>query len=624
MDRTTSKLHPRHKHRLKRLARLPVDYVWNWHLKGHLLPWKFGVRVWRLGWALRTVIGAILILAALAAFVGRFHFFHGFETSILQGLFLAVCSLVFGTSTAAAAGWGIGGVALVAPWLAYFAMAGTNLLGTTPLRPLIAFPVWTLLAVAWRLAVSARPQTWTVALWIALAMGTGLLTSGVTGFRQALGLDWPTGGSLLGSLLALMGGLAWWQFQSRVKPPAFGSILLLSSASLAGPLAASAWHEPNATVSWVVNQFPQLDFLVTLFWLWSGGGFAMSLFKTVDWTTKKAVRVGLARLLVWGAPLVWIVAAGLEYALALAPAARMSATSHTLDLRLAARAHFILTLLSVGLFLWWRWIKGITARRIIDLNSLWIVSFFGLLAVMTKLSGFTTIQAQQALTGAALAASILGVLSIVSRMERDWSSRGPREVALYIAWGGAFIAILFADQLDPTWRIDQNMSVQVFEGMLTLGLPLIVHHRIVARSKGATRPCVLVQLTLIVLGMLVAFAVMHLNYADWPWLGLSLPLWIFLLCIVRRLHPAWDRLAGAMAGVMLAAGTTLYWRIPIAFCIPFRPGFPSIETLAEWYRARGVLSLEAQLGLTLAGIAAGALSGWMVFRGRKSFIRKAA
>jgi hypothetical protein len=205
---------------------------------------------------------------------------------------------------------------------------------------------------------------------------------------------------------------------------------------------------------------------------------------------------------------------------------------------------------------------------------------------------------------------------MVSRAEGDWTAASDRRVALYAAWGGACVAILVADPLDPTWRMDQQRAVQVFEGMFTLGLPLAIHGRLARHAPAARRVPVLTHVACFVTGNLVALAVMRIDHADWRWLLGALPIWCLILVGARGLCRSWDRLAGAMAGTMLAAGTTVYWRLPGVFCVPFRPPIPSVETLTTWYQTRATLGLDAQLALTLAGVASGALGGWLVFSGR--------
>jgi hypothetical protein len=264
----------------------------------------------------------------------------------------------------------------------------------------------------------------------------------------------------------------------------------------------------------------------------------------------------------------------------------------------------------------WKRRGRLTPRRLIDLNTFWVVGCLALFAVASKLETFDSFLTTTAATGLAVAAAIIGVLGIVSRTEKDWTAASGRRVGLYVAWAGAFIAIMVADQVDPSWRLDQQMAVQVFEGMLTLGVPLAIHGRLARRAPAANRFPVLTHLLFFVIGMLVAFGIMHVDYADWRWLLISIPAWGGILWVARRFCPSWDRLAGAMAGAMLAAGTTLYWRLPMTICVPFHPAIPSLETLTLWYEARRALGFDVQLGLTFAGIAAGALSGWLVFRGR--------
>jgi hypothetical protein len=77
-----------------------------------------------------------------------------------------------------------------------------------------------------------------------------------------------------------------------------------------------------------------------------------------------------------------------------------------------------------------------------------------------------------------------------------------------------------------------------------------------------------------------------------------------------------------MAGCMLAAGTTLYWRLPITFCIPFHPAIPSLEQLTLWHEARRTFGLDVQLAVTLGGLAIGAMCGWLVFTGRSTGMAK--
>ena len=103
----------------------------------------------------------------------------------------------------------------------------------------------------------------------------------------------------------------------------------------------------------------------------------------------------------------------------------------------------------------------------------------------SKLVAFATLGASTPSSGPALAAAIIGVLGIVSRVEGDWSETSLRDLALYAAWGATFTAIVVAGRLSPAARIDEHQAVQVFEGMFTLGLPVAVYGR---RSRRAPRP----------------------------------------------------------------------------------------------------------------------------------------
>ena len=285
------------------------------------------------------------------------------------------------------------------------------------------------------------------------------------------------------------------------------------------------------------------------------------------------------------------------------------------ELQLAAPGHLALTLGALAVLMWWWWRGRVTPRSVIDLNTIWAVSLLALVAVTSKLTAFASLGSDATANGVAIGGAFVGVLGPVSRSERDWAAPTDRHVALYAAWALAFIAILVADELDPSWRLDQQMAVQVFEGMFTLGLPLAIHGRLAHRTPAASRVPALAHITLLVAGHARGSGPDADRSCRLAVAVGGHPAWLVVLLVARWRHPAWDRLGGTLAGAMLAAGTTLYWRLPTTFCVPFRPAFPSLETLSLWSEARRTLGFDAQLAVTLGGLALGALCGWLVFAG---------
>lgn len=588
------------------LARVVGRYVWDFHLRSELAPWKFARRIWSQGPAMRGASGALFVLAIGAGVAGKVAAPSETQRAVLEWTFFALCALAFGTAAGAAAGWGASGFAVLAPWLAYFAIVTASALGGTAWRAAITFPIFALLLVAWRLCVAEQRRGRAAVLWTLFALGAGWVTSGLSGFRAALDLTWQVGGALCGAILAAAGFIAAWARRSRPAfPLSFGRTLALAGGALGAVLALSASQDRALTTSWAASSFPQLDFVVTLFWFWSGAGFGLSLWRVVDWTTRRAFRLGLGRPILIGAPALWVVALAVEYCI-------VHWHLGQVELRLSAEAHAALTLAAVAAFAWWRLRGRLTARRLLDLEMIWIVAFLALFALNSKATGFAALGPGEKASGLAGAVAFVGVLGIVARAERDWNTTSDRHLGVYVAWAGTFIAILVADLLEPALQLDKQMAVQVFEGMATLGLPLAIHGHLTRGARRAERVPVLANLAWFVLGMLIAFGLMHAESADWRWLVAAIPIWALLLVAGRAIHPSWDRLAGAMAGTMLAAGTTFYWRLPTVFCVPFHPAVPSVEMLTLWYRARP-FDLTTELAVTGAGLAAGALCGWVVF-----------
>ena len=598
---------PKWKRSLEELATAPFSYLWQFHLKSRVASWALARRISRLGWPLRIVIAALIVLSAVAAMASRIANPSEAQRAALDITFLALSALAFGTGAAAMAGWGATGFAAIAPWLAYFSITSTSMLAETRARILIAVPIWALLFVGWQLCV-ADTRRWRGALaWAFLAGGAGWLTSGLSGFRAALDVSRATGAALFGILLALAGVVAWWWRRNQENsPPAFGEVVALTSGVLAAVLGMSALYDRQATVSWVTAFFPQLDLLVTLFWFWSGGGFALAILKLVDWTTRRGVRMGLGRALVLGAPAVWIVAGIWEGYVASGPEHMRSA-----ELPFVAQAHLFVTVGALSLVAWWRARNRFTARRVIELNTVWVVAFLALLALASKLSAFGADGLSPRASEFVVSAAIIGVVGTLARAEQDWSIAADRRVALYAAWAGIFVVILIADQLDPSWQLAHNRAIQAFEGMLTLGLPLAVYARITRRQRGSKRIPVLTHLSWFMLGTIVAFGIMQFNATDPRWLLAAVPLWMLALIVNRGLRPLDDRLTVAMAGAMLGAGTTMYWRLPATMSVPFHAAVPSIEVLAGWYEFRRSMSLGTELLVTFGGILIGALCGWI-------------
>jgi hypothetical protein len=598
---------PRWKRSLEELASAPFSYVWQFHLKSRVAAWALARRIWRLDRSLRVVLAAVVVLSAAAALASRIDAPTEGQRAAIDFIFLALCALAFGICAAALAGWGAISFAAITPWLAYFSVSGTSMLAETPARVLIAFPVWTLAYVGWRLCVADARRARGALIWVAIAGGAGWLTAGLSGFRAVLDLSRATSAVLFAFLLALAGVVAWWWRRGRTNAaPTFGDIAMLTGGMMALVLAVSAIHDRTATISWVSAFFPQLDYLATLFWLWSGGGFALAILKLVDWMTRRALRTGLGRPLVVGAPIAWIAAGIWEWLIA-----RGNGGARSAALAFVAQVHLAVTLSTLGVVTWWRFRGRLTARRVVELNTVWVVAFLALLALASKLAVFDPAAMSAGASELVMGATLAGVFWTLARAEKDWSGTADRRVALYAAWGVTFVAILIADRLDPSWQLSENRAIQVFEGMLTLGLPLAVHARITRRRRGSKRIPVLTHLAWFMLGTLVAFGIMQFNATDPRWLIVAIPIWLCLLLARRAIGASDDRLTVAMAGAMLAAGTTMYWRLPATMSIPFQAAIPSIDVLAGWYEFRRSMTLGTELFVTFGGLPMGALCGWI-------------
>lgn len=605
--------------RLMRGLMTPIDYFQRFHLAKHTALARFIIRIWDEGGSPRAIL---VILLGLALATGLTGLDQPWSQRISQErILLAFIVLAFACGTAISVRWRMWAFILSGVWLTYMSILVGSLLGETPWRMSLALPILTVAVTGWFVCRAQKTFFEGAMGWFAIAMGAGYMTSGITGFRAALGLEPLQGQLLLGQLYVLAGAVAWWVTRHReFETPNFSLVLAAAGIAMTIPVVVGASIDLHMTAWWGSDSLKNVGFLATMFWFWVGGQFAFGIWKLTDFSIRRTVRLGMGRTLAWVSPLFWIGLVMLEYlsltgwgqAAPVMQAAGFAGKSVP-EMRTAWDWHVVLTGGTILLLLVLLGMRRLTYRRLIDLNTFWFAGYLVLLAVVAKMVSFVQPGGSNSgLTLWTVPVVLVGLMVDLVRAERNWGKRTSRDVTVYLAWIAAIFAIALAGHLFEDWALGNQTKLQMLLGMLTIGLPLAIYGRTVFFHRPMTKIPVLTQVIMIVLGSSMACGIMHLNYLNPVWLLLAAPLILAVLLVQRARHPHWSRASGAMAGAMMAAGLINYWLHPEAHLIPYVSHFPKDGLI--WLEARKAVTFDLMVAGIFAATGAGALLGWLVFR----------
>lgn len=610
------------------------DYVQRFHLRKRLEPYAFYRGVWAAGGATRGVMLA-LVIAGVAAAVLLNQRAEGVAWAEVALQVMAVVFLLLAwsvASAAAASGVSAWVFPLVATWLIQTAILATT---AWKLTPVMAFAPWVLIGLGWwsSRAAAVRWHGWLGwALWTVLA---GVTTAGPSGFRAALGWSRPTGMAAMGALIGGLGLVAWWVTRRRIiRPPGFGEALVIAMLAIGAPLALS-WHRDRAELNaWVPELFIFVSPLVFLFWMWTGSGLALGIFKMADWTIGRLARLNLTHLALWMFPLALAIGLAVEWFVAYGPAqaaaGRLPATP-TLHLALqrahqlpfahwyACWWHFWVTLGVIVVAAVARWRGRLRFRFILDLAAAWIVSYFVLLAFVgwqEKVRDLASLPADGSVSRPAPWWTLGGLTALVlldlPRVRKNWSRLSPEEIRTQLGWMIVVVAFVLCGHITKGDRAAAEEFLSLIYGLLHFGLIRAAYSRLRGKSEGPEGVPVLGQMGLALAGFGLGWILIALPGGAVASAVAGLVGGSVLLALWRWQRPAWDPLSGALAGGLLGAAACYYFLTPFPLSLPFIGGY---FLLSEMMPAEpSSLNLEARFGLTTAASAALAAIGYAVFR----------
>ena len=623
-----------------RLVLVGVDYLKTYHFGKYLAPYDLVTRVWKMGWALRFVLCALFV-GAVGTGLGLDWQRAGPDATaklLLEFLEVAFFALAWSVASAAATMLPTWGFALMTAWLCQTSILS---LGAVKFTPLMVMPTWWLVIIGWRLCVTDDRRWRGLLTWLVLAAGAGYATAGPSGFRQMLGISRVSGQLLAGCGYALIGCALWWKGRSasRVRP-GFADTLAVSVPLLTGLLAVAWWRDRAMTVSWMPDLFGYVDAVVFLFWLWSGGEAFLSSWKMIDWSFARLARLKLARLLVWLLPVVWVVAlvaefcvgygteivnvlAGLPATILVRIAPALRAMIHAPVSLWFTCQHHVWVTAAVLIIAFVQWRRGkLSVHYWIAAGGIWIVSFMGLFAyVASRLAIVKIAQGTGNHVGNwTFTVGALALLLSLAGVQKDWRTLRESLVRAQLGWMTAAIAIVLTARIAKGAAAEAEQLLFLYLGMVYFGLARVLYSRLSHRASGSARISLFHQMIAALVGIVCGWA--GLMFGPTGTLALWLPLvplalWLIVLLVMRKLASDWDRLAGAMAGALLGAGTLFYTLTPFPVNVPFVS--PTLSTPAVISEKRPPLGEGEQLGLVLVyTLTAGGL-GLVVFRRRATF-----
>ena len=605
-------------------------------MRKRLEPYAFYRSVWAAGMATRCILVALVLAGVLAAFFldqrGR-----GAAWAEVGLQAVAVVFLLLAWSVAAAAA--ATGVAswvfpLVATWLLQTAILATTAWKATPV---MALAPWALVGLGWWTcrAAAVRWHGWIGwALWTALA---GVTTAGPSGFRAALGLSIQAGMALMGALVGGLGVLSWWLTRRRkIRPPVFGEALAISAAAFGVPLALSWYRDRDELNSWVPELFVFVGPLVFLFWMWTGSGLALGVFKTADWMIGRVARLNLTRFALWLFPVALaaalLVEAFVAYGPAQAAAGRLPATPGVL--RALQRAHqlpfahwyacswHVWVTLGITVVGGVAWARGrMRPRFALNLAAVWIVAycvFIAFIGWQEKVRDLASLPAGAVGPSPTRWWALGGLTALVlvdlPRVRKAWERLSPAEIRVQLGWMIVVVAFVVCGHLTKGDRAAAEEFLSLIFGLLHFGLIRSVYTRLRGGGEGPESVTVLGQMGLALAGFGLG------------WILIALPGGLVastiagvlggtaLLALWRWRRPCWDGLSGALAGGLMGAAACYYFLTPFPLNLPFIGGYFMLSEMMP--EAPSTLSFEARFGLTTAASALLAAAGFAVFRVR--------
>ncbi|MES2708054.1 MAG: hypothetical protein V4726_15790 [Verrucomicrobiota bacterium] len=539
----------------------------------------FAGQAWGLGVTARVCLLILLALTTVTAGVmprngGGFPLLQPASGILVTGL----AGLVWAAACAAAASLPLWGFGLAGFWLAYHGLLLMASWAGTPVMPL---PVLWVLAVG--LAVGSRrgtPRGWPEFLtWLGLCLGAGYFMSGPLGLNALPGVkgafrDWA-GAVLLAAVFAPAWRLRPWFRRRRWAEPSFGRVLAGSAAVIGLGLTASGFRSFEGTMGWAAAVMDTCGYAAMLAWFWLAGGFAVSLLNLMECGTRLAVRGLTLRVVRRIFPFIWAVVTIVEWlgshesAVPWMDRIGPGRLDHWMaswpwEIRVAAWGHAWagVAALTAGAGFLWQGREGV--RLMPRLHSLWISSFFCILAISPVLAAYISPVPEHAGRIWWWAPLLLlgGIFQDMVQAGRNWHGETGEGLPARLGWRMVMLGVLLAMECRNALPWPGAGGAAALLGMLHLALPRALHHWWTRGRTAAGLLPVSSQIWISAAGMVSVLPMLNHNPQSTGVLAFAPVLWLPVLLWLRCRRPGLAASSGALAGALLGSSTVAAWCRP--------------------------------------------------------------
>ncbi|MBI2220606.1 MAG: hypothetical protein HYU53_05305 [Acidobacteria bacterium] len=571
-------------------------------------------RAWSLGAAERGVLIGLFGLTAAAvaasspaivppAIAG------GALSAVHLALFVFAWSLVLAVAAAQSTPLAL---AVAGPWLAFYHVLASGAWNATPMAIVpVAWLGWIFLLVIHRTSSRTAALLW----WLAAAAGLAYVSAGPSGLRRALGWQPVAARLLLGGMLFAAGVVALRTMRPAASRVTFAYAWVGALAASALTLGSAALKSWAPTVEWTAFVLIDAAAIVTLFWMWLGGRFAMGSLQLVDWTLRRGARLVAPRVAKLAAPAAIALVAFGEGLLAFRAGPPASAAA---ELQLVVLfGHLSASAIALARIGWCAARRQLTSTLALAALSWWAVAWLVLIGLQAgSLDVLSSGRSVERLAPYALAALAIGLALEFGSIKKAWASLPDERIRVHIALVSGIIACAVALSTIPGGQWGTTRALMALIGMVHIGAPLGVYASFRSRLQHAALGD-MAAAAMFAAGYAAVLVVMAFDARHAVALTAALPVLVVALAVLRRSQPSTGRAGGALAGALFGGGAIAGWMMPYPPTLPFLPVPAWIALLRDWGQLGRALFSPQHLVLLASAWAIGAAAGGLACRGAR-------